>query len=242
MIREASPFPLWLPQSSWASLADLFPWQSLPSQQLVKLYSDCFSLCLSNRWYRPRLRAIRLRPRRHVWHHHSACFQWPLYSYQRKFHHARLRYSNLRNRYYHFFLSLLRTYKYRKIYPLIIFLLTNYRTPGCLFGAISILSFGDYLGRRHSMMMGGSVMILGVIIQVTAQAHSNPLAQFIVGRVITGVGNGINTSTIPTYQAECSKTTNRGLLICVEGGVIAFGTLVAYVCFTLFLHEKWTRN
>ena len=80
------------------------------------------------------------------------------------------------------------------------------------------------------MMMGGGTMILGVIIQVTAQAHSNPLAQFIIGRVITGVGNGINTSTIPTYQAECSKTTNRGLLICIEGGVIAFGTLVAYVC------------
>ncbi len=28
--------------------------------------------------------------------------------------------------------------------------------------------------------------------------------------------------------AECSKTSNRGLLICIEGGVIAFGTLVAY--------------
>ncbi|KAL8805676.1 MAG: hypothetical protein Q9182_001820 [Xanthomendoza sp. 2 TL-2023] len=76
-------------------------------------------------------------------------------------------------------------------------------------------------------MMGGSIMILGVIIQVTAEKNSTPLAQFIVGRVITGVGNGINTSTIPTYQAECSKTSNRGLLICIEGGVIAFGTLIA---------------
>lgn len=71
-------------------------------------------------------------------------------------------------------------------------------------------------------------MILGVIIQVTCSYQSNPLAQFIVGRVITGVGNGLNTATIPTYQAECSKTTNRGLLICIEGGVIAFGTLIAY--------------
>jgi sugar porter (SP) family MFS transporter len=38
----------------------------------------------------------------------------------------------------------------------------------------------------------------------------------------------MNTSTIPTYQAECSRTTNRGLLICIEGGVIAFGTVIAY--------------
>lgn len=29
-------------------------------------------------------------------------------------------------------------------------------------------------------------------------------------------------------SAECSKTTNRGLLICIEGGTIAFGTLIAY--------------
>ena len=99
---------------------------------------------------------------------------------------------------------------------------------GCLFGAIFILSFGDYLGRRKAIMMGGSIMILGVIIQVTAERNSTPLAQFIIGRTITGVGNGINTSTIPTYQAECSRTSNRGLLICIEGGVIAFGTLVAY--------------
>jgi hypothetical protein len=49
-----------------------------------------------------------------------------------------------------------------------------------------------------------------------------------VGRVVTGLGNGVNTSTIPTYQAECSRTSNRGLLICIEGGVIAFGTLIAY--------------
>lgn len=78
------------------------------------------------------------------------------------------------------------------------------------------------------MITGGSIMILGVIIQVTSERNSRPLAQFIIGRTITGVGNGINTSTIPTYQAECSRTSNRGLLICIEGGVIAFGTLVAY--------------
>lgn len=93
-------------------------------------------------------------------------------------------------------------------------------------------------------MLGGSIMIIGVIIQVTAIKGHNAMAQFIIGRTITGIGNGIvsfslpilhhmsdifqNTSTIPTYQAECSRTSNRGLLICIEGGVIAFGTCIAY--------------
>lgn len=99
---------------------------------------------------------------------------------------------------------------------------------GCLAGAIFILTFGDFLGRRRAMMMGGLIMCIGVMIQVTSYNTGGQLAQFIIGRVITGVGNGINTSTIPTYQAECSKTTNRGLLICIEGGIIAFGTLIAY--------------
>ncbi|RHZ59446.1 putative MFS monosaccharide transporter [Aspergillus thermomutatus] len=99
---------------------------------------------------------------------------------------------------------------------------------GCLFGAIFALIFGEILGRRKMVIYGASVMIVGVIIQVTSFPGSLPLLQFIFGRVITGIGNGMNTSTIPTYQAECSKTHNRGLLICIEGGIIAIGTMIAY--------------
>lgn len=33
---------------------------------------------------------------------------------------------------------------------------------------------------------------------------------------------------ILTGPAECSQTSNRGLLICIEGGTIAFGTLITY--------------
>ncbi|KAI8966277.1 general substrate transporter [Daldinia sp. FL1419] len=99
---------------------------------------------------------------------------------------------------------------------------------GCLIGAMFILAVGDLLGRRKAMILGGFIMIIGATIQVTSFPGHSPLAQFIIGRVVTGVGNGINTSTIPTYQAECSRTSNRGLLICIEGGIIAFGTVIAY--------------
>lgn len=99
---------------------------------------------------------------------------------------------------------------------------------GCLLGAIIVLVWGDALGRRRGMMCGALIMILGTIIQVTSMKGHKATAQFIIGRVVTGVGNGMNTSTIPTYQAECSSTHKRGLLICIEGGIIAFGTLIAY--------------
>ncbi|KAJ4369575.1 hypothetical protein N0V83_005337 [Neocucurbitaria cava] len=99
---------------------------------------------------------------------------------------------------------------------------------GCLFGAIIMLVFGDALGRRKGIMIGAATMIAGTIIQCTPMKGHNATAQFIIGRIVTGVGNGMNTATIPTYQAECSRTKNHGLLICIEGGIIAFGTLIAY--------------
>jgi MFS family permease len=74
---------------------------------------------------------------------------------------------------------------------------------GCFFGAIAIFLFGDKLGRRKSIFVGAFVMIIGVIIQITCvPPNGGATAQFIIGRFITGLGNGINTSTIPTYQAE----------------------------------------
>lgn len=99
---------------------------------------------------------------------------------------------------------------------------------GCLLGAIFMLMFGDQFGRRKGIITGASIMIIGVMIQITAFRGSNAMAQFIIGRTITGIGNGMNTATIPMYQAECSKSANRGLLICIEGGVVAIGTCVAY--------------
>lgn len=100
---------------------------------------------------------------------------------------------------------------------------------GCFLGALFILLFGDHLGRRRSIFTGASVMIVGVLIQITAMGPSpGSTAQFIIGRAITGIGNGINTSTVPTYQAECSESHNRGKLICIEGGNVAIGTLIAY--------------
>ncbi|KAL1958491.1 hypothetical protein VTO42DRAFT_4355 [Malbranchea cinnamomea] len=99
---------------------------------------------------------------------------------------------------------------------------------GCLVGAMSIIWLGDILGRRRAIILGAFIMILGAIMQATVYREHESLAQFTIGRIVTGIGNGINTSTIPTYQAECSRTTNRGLLICIQGGIIAFGSLIAY--------------
>jgi MFS family permease len=77
------------------------------------------------------------------------------------------------------------------------------------------------------MQYGSYVVFIGVLIQITAVYPHGATEQFIIGRVVTGLGTGINTSTIPSWLGECSKPKNRGFLICVECAMIAIGTAIA---------------
>ncbi|KAG6379627.1 general substrate transporter [Boletus reticuloceps] len=102
---------------------------------------------------------------------------------------------------------------------------------GCLIGALSNLWLGDRLGRRKTIVVGGSIMIVGAILQTASYSY----AQLVVARIITGLGNGLNTSTVPTYHAECSPAAKRGSLIMIEGSLITFGVMISYwVDFALF--------
>ncbi|KAK0206623.1 general substrate transporter [Desarmillaria ectypa] len=96
---------------------------------------------------------------------------------------------------------------------------------GCLIGALSNLWLGDRLGRRKTMVVGAVIMTIGAILQTTSFGY----AQLVVARIITGVGNGLNTSTVPAYHAECSPAAKRGSLIMIEGALISFGILISYV-------------
>ena len=99
---------------------------------------------------------------------------------------------------------------------------------GCFFGAIFALIRGEKIGRRPLIIVGSFIIIIGTVISCTAFRPHWPLGQFVVGRVITGIGNGMNTATIPVWQSEMSKAENRGKLVNMEGAVVAIGTLVAY--------------
>lgn len=96
---------------------------------------------------------------------------------------------------------------------------------GCFCGAISCIWIGDILGRRKTIFLGSAIMVIGA----TLQASAFDLSHFIIGRVVTGLGNGMNTSTVPTWQSECSKSHRRGQLVMVEGALIT-----GYVYYTMF--------
>ncbi|KAI0660845.1 general substrate transporter [Cubamyces menziesii] len=95
---------------------------------------------------------------------------------------------------------------------------------GCLIGALSNLWVGDWLGRRKTIVVGGIIMVIGAILQTASYSY----AQLVVARIITGLGNGLNTSTVPSYHAECSPAARRGSLIMIEGSLITFGIMISY--------------
>ena len=74
------------------------------------------------------------------------------------------------------------------------------------------------------IIAGGSIMIIGTILL----GSSYTTAQFLVGRIVTGFGNGINSSTVPAYQSEMSRPEIRGMLLSAQGTVTIVGLCIAY--------------
>ena len=83
---------------------------------------------------------------------------------------------------------------------------------GCFFGACIALWLGEVLGRRKTVLVGTTIMTIGALIQISSYS----VAQMIVGRIVAGIGNGINTSTAPVWQTETSALKWRGKLVVIE--------------------------
>ncbi|KAJ5820614.1 hypothetical protein N7474_006205 [Penicillium riverlandense] len=75
-----------------------------------------------------------------------------------------------------------------------------------VFGALGCIFLGDILGRRKTIFIASIVQALGAILQSSSFAFE----QFIVGRIVLGLGTGGLIATISVWQAEVSKAENRG--------------------------------
>jgi MFS family permease len=66
---------------------------------------------------------------------------------------------------------------------------------------------GEKQGRRKSIAGGVLVMIIGTLLQGTSFSRS----QFIIARVVSGIGLGAINSTVPVLQAEFAPKASRGI-------------------------------
>ncbi|KAL4729736.1 hypothetical protein ACLX1H_004160 [Fusarium chlamydosporum] len=83
---------------------------------------------------------------------------------------------------------------------------------GCFVGAVIAFTVGETLGRKKAILLGTVIMSLGTVIKVSSYS----LPQMIVGRIVLGIGNGINTATAPIWQTETAQAKWRGKLVILE--------------------------
>ncbi|KAJ5797797.1 General substrate transporter [Penicillium pulvis] len=95
---------------------------------------------------------------------------------------------------------------------------------GCFAGSIPTIWIGNRIGRRKAIFLGSFIICIGAILQCTSYG----LAQLVVGRLVTGFGNGINTSTVPTWQSECCRSHRRGQMVMIEGAMATCGVTISY--------------
>lgn len=78
-------------------------------------------------------------------------------------------------------------------------LLTQLLIPlssGAFFGALIAFFIGERLGRRWMMMLGGFIMIIGTVIGVAAFGPHWGFGQFIISRIVGGIGNGMVSNMV----------------------------------------------
>lgn len=92
-------------------------------------------------------------------------------------------------------------------------------TLGALVGSLSCSYTGDKFGRRNVIFAAAVCTLIGEILE----ASSFSLAQFIVGRVIIGLGIGQLSSIVPVWQAETAGSKNRGRHVVLDGLFICLG-------------------
>lgn len=103
--------------------------------------------------------------------------------------------------------------------------ITSLYDVGAVFGAIASAFCGEPLGRKNTLLLGTAILSVGTIIMGTSFER----IQFMVARVITGMGIGFITSVTPVYQSEISPAAQRGWQVCSQLSTMLFGLLVAYI-------------
>ncbi|KAJ5560369.1 hypothetical protein N7513_002768 [Penicillium frequentans] len=96
-------------------------------------------------------------------------------------------------------------------------------TVGGIFGALSCVYLGDLLGRKKVIFWTNLINIIGALLMAT----SFDFAQFIVARLILGVGIGGYVATVPVWQSEISPAHKRGSNVVTDGIFVGLGVTIA---------------
>ncbi|KAJ1915799.1 Bifunctional purine biosynthesis protein PurH [Coemansia sp. S142-1] len=98
---------------------------------------------------------------------------------------------------------------------------------GALVGSLSAGRAADRFGRKNVLLANNVFYVTGALLLGT----STTVAQLAVGRFVSGIGCGVSSTVVATYNSECAPVKARGLLgtmlqLAVELGIF-FSQLIA---------------
>lgn len=95
---------------------------------------------------------------------------------------------------------------------------------GSLIGAVTILSI-DYIGRKKLIIIATIPFIIAWALVGLASSFTT----LFVGRIISGVADGMMFNVVPVYLAEIAPPSLRGLITSLSLVLFGFGSLLAYI-------------
>ncbi len=95
---------------------------------------------------------------------------------------------------------------------------------GCVLGVCVTGWFSDRFGRKKALIIAAVLFLISAI----GSALPRSLTEFVVYRVLGGIGVGVASMVSPMYIAEMAPARLRGRLVSVNQIAIATGMLMAY--------------
>jgi sugar porter (SP) family MFS transporter len=95
---------------------------------------------------------------------------------------------------------------------------------GCIFGAMFAGILSDAIGRRRTLILSAILFTVSAI----GSAIPRTLDQFVIARIIGGLGVGAASMLSPLYISEIAPARHRGRLVSLNQLAIVSGILVVY--------------
>jgi len=103
---------------------------------------------------------------------------------------------------------------------------------GAVGGALLLSPINEGLGRRMAIIISIILYTIGAAIEAGAQSFG----MIVAGRVILGLGVGLEGGTVPVYVAETVERRLRGNLVSLYQFNIALGEVFGYVVAAILLN------
>jgi MFS family permease len=105
---------------------------------------------------------------------------------------------------------------------------------GAVGGALILGPLNEAVGRRMAIIVSRILYTIGAALE----AGAVNFGMMVAGRVILGLGVGLEGGTVPVYVAESVSRKHRGNLVSLYQFMIALGEVFGYVVAAIFVNVK----